>query len=190
MLNVSLIRHFALSIILPTSMLAVLSGADAKDYSFFKLQFPGAEQTIPYGINNRGEIVGTYNDSTGQHGFVLERGVFTSIDVPFSGVTETVAEGINDRGQIVGWYNDIFSTGPHGFVLSFRENKKGRRAVFTSFDVSFPEATATFGFGINRRGEIIGIYNDSTGEHGFVATPSEDDDSENDRDHHHHKHFE
>ena len=308
MWNGSLIRCLSLPIILTVSMLAMLLEAHARDYSFSKLQFPGAIQTIPYGINNRGEIVGradnhgfvlergvftsidvpfsdaidttafginsrgqivgTYTGSGGlAHGFTLERGVFTpfdvslpgvmqtglkgindegqilgeyidnsgghsfifepkreefiflddipfpgapnarhiiargmnsqgqvvghytdsanrihgfvleggllsSIDVPFSGVTQTVAEGINDRGQIVGWYNDIFSTGPHGFVLSFREGKKFKRAVFTSFDVSFPEATATFGFGINTRGEIIGIYNDSAGEHGFVATPS------------------
>ena len=78
------------------------------------------------------------------------------------------------RSSLVRQY--VSRPGPHGFILSFREDKKLKRAVFASFDVSFPEATATFGFGINTRGQIIGIYNDSTGEHGFAATLSEHED--------------
>jgi uncharacterized membrane protein len=68
---------------------------------------PGARLTLPQGFNNRGQIVGLYFDSDGeQHGYLLERGRFTTIDVP--GTAATDAFGINDRGQIVGGY----STGP------------------------------------------------------------------------------
>lgn len=52
-------------------------------------------------INNLGQIVGSYYDSLGNiHGFVLDHGVYTTIDGPIgSGATAT---GINNLGQIVG----------------------------------------------------------------------------------------
>jgi uncharacterized membrane protein len=68
---------------------------------------PGAETTFPLGLNNRAQVVGFYLDGDGtQHGYLLDRGRFTTIDVP--GATATDAFGINDRGQIVG----AFSTTP------------------------------------------------------------------------------
>jgi uncharacterized membrane protein len=66
--------------------------------------------TIPYGINNRGQIVGTtVSDPAGTtgHGFLLANGVkgpFTSIDFP--GAPTTLAFGINNLGQIVGVYEN------------------------------------------------------------------------------------
>jgi hypothetical protein len=60
------------------------------------------------------QIVGFYSDSTGQHGFLYDGGVFTPIDVP--GASQTLAIGINPRGQIVGFYSD--STGQHGFLAT------------------------------------------------------------------------
>lgn len=52
------------------------------------------------GINHRGQITGSYDDAAGRHhGFVLQRGRFTTIDAP--GRTVTDAWGINDRGEIV-----------------------------------------------------------------------------------------
>ena len=58
--------------------------------------------------------MGFYDDTTGTHGFLLSKGVFTPIDVP--GATLTFASGINPRGDIVGLYSD--ATGTHGFLLS------------------------------------------------------------------------
>jgi probable HAF family extracellular repeat protein len=73
---------------------------------------PGAVLwTLPFGINNRGQIVGFTTDGPGLrqsqeiHGFLLAKGAggpFTGIDVP--GAPATGATGINDRGQIVGLY--------------------------------------------------------------------------------------
>ena len=66
-------------------------------------QFPGATSTSAAGINNRGEIVGSYTDSSGTHGFIFANGVFTRFDVSFPSinVTRTAAAGINDLGEIV-----------------------------------------------------------------------------------------
>ena len=53
-----------------------------------------------FGINDAGQIVGPFIDSTGVHGFLDTGGSFTQIDVP--GAISTQAFGINDAGQIVG----------------------------------------------------------------------------------------
>jgi uncharacterized membrane protein len=74
---------------------------------------PGALTTIPLGLNNRGQVVGVYLGGDGtQHGYLLDRGQFTTIDVP--GAAATDAFGINDRGQIVG----AFSNTPPPSALS------------------------------------------------------------------------
>jgi uncharacterized membrane protein len=58
--------------------------------------------------------VGQYaDDSPGTHGFLLDQGNYTTLDVP--GSTNTVTNGINALGQIVGYYSD--GAGIHGFVL-------------------------------------------------------------------------
>jgi hypothetical protein len=48
-----------------------------------------------------------------EHGFVYEKGVYTSIDVP--GSTLTFVTGINQQGDIVGNYLDRQNV-QHGFV--------------------------------------------------------------------------
>ena len=71
---------------------------------------PGAVLTLPFDINNRGQIVGaTASDLATEtaRGFLLAkgaRGPFTPISVP--GAPSTVALGLNDRGQITGAYNN------------------------------------------------------------------------------------
>jgi probable HAF family extracellular repeat protein len=110
-------------------------------------------------INNRGQIVGEYLDnavSNQQHGFLNDRGVFSSIDVPNALITS--ASGINDKGMIVGYYED--TAGLHGFVLSGEE--------YTAVDVSFVGASNTIALGINNRGRIVGTYQTSAGIHGFT----------------------
>ena len=52
------------------------------------------------GINDSGEIVGTFRMGGVEHGFLLSGGTYTTITAP--GATTTVASGINNGGQIVG----------------------------------------------------------------------------------------
>jgi uncharacterized membrane protein len=75
------------------------------------------------GINERGDVVGTYCDTavpcgilpTGNHGFLISGGEFTTIDLP--GAVSTATLGINARGDIVGAYFNS-TGGAHGFVLT------------------------------------------------------------------------
>jgi hypothetical protein len=52
------------------------------DLIFTSIVFPGAGDTYAQGINNKGEILGQYIDRDGyRHGFLDNKGVFTSFDV-------------------------------------------------------------------------------------------------------------
>src|SRR4051795_5836147 len=82
--------------------MAAGSSANAATFSFTQIDVPGASFTQAFGINDAGQIVGTFQDSTGPHGFLDTGGSFTQIDVP--GASFTTANGINDAGQIVGTF--------------------------------------------------------------------------------------
>lgn len=126
---------------------------------------PGVRgQTVPLGLNNRGEIVGAYDDARGFHGFLRQRsGRFSGIDYP--GAKGTQAVRINDRKQIVGVYSE---TAPdvagdvRGFLLE--------RGEFTPIDA--PDAASTLPVDIESSGRVAGRYVDSAGGmHGFLQGP-------------------
>lgn len=140
--------------------------------------FPDTRLTAPTGINNVGQIVGFYFDNNvtsafpngHAHGFLSDKGIFTSLDVPDA--TATLPVDINDHGQIVGVSSEANNDFPHAFLLD-----KGR---FTSITVSFPNVLFTDPSGINNRGQIVGRYAESNPRsdpanpvlsHGFIATP-------------------
>jgi hypothetical protein len=55
------------------------------------------------------------------HGFVLSRGRFVTIDIPNS--VRTQIYGINDRGDIVGIYRDAATEITHAFQSNVEEFK-------------------------------------------------------------------
>ena len=97
-----------LSVLFTTADISDLTGA-----TFATIDFPGAANTWAHGVNDAGQIVGSYDDSTGfSHGFFLPSDTaFTTVD---AGQCGTQAEGINNSGQIVGGY--VSPDGPRGFV--------------------------------------------------------------------------
>jgi len=107
--------------------------------------------TIAWDINKSGQIVGGYWDGTRAHGFLLSSGVYTTLDPP--GSISTTALGINASGQVVGWYADSGDSW-HGFLLS--------NGTYTTVD--YP-GHATYLFGINDNGQIVGAYDF---RHGFI----------------------
>jgi probable HAF family extracellular repeat protein len=99
--------------------------------------------------------VGYYGAGTRTHGFLLDNGNYTTLDVP--GSSSTWATGINASGQIVGSYSD--GTGSHGFLLD--------NGSYTTLDV--PGSTGTWANGINASDQIVGSYSDVSGNaHGFL----------------------
>jgi probable HAF family extracellular repeat protein len=87
--------------------IAAGSSANAANFSFTTINMPGATSTFVSGINDAGQIVGYFSDSTGLHGFLNTGGSFTQFDVP--GAFGTFASGINDAGQIVGTVKDALN---------------------------------------------------------------------------------
>lgn len=86
------------------------------------LNLPGSADTAPRSVNDRGEVVGRWDDfsapvqlaCTSQcHGFLWFKGTFRSLEFP--GAISTVAMAINDEGWIAGRYIDL-STNQHGFI--------------------------------------------------------------------------
>jgi hypothetical protein len=126
-----------------------LPAPDAFSYICRALDYPGAENTIPSGINDAGMVVGIHCDSPctniTHHGFLYSEGLFSTIDYP--GAISTIALGINDAVMVVGRYFDEFGGG-HGFVYS--------KDSFSTFD--YLGAKYTEPNGINDTGAVVGCY--------------------------------
>src|SRR5713226_7707791 len=76
----------------------------AAAYSFADVNYPGASWTVALGINDSGQIVGFYSDTSGvRHGFLLRAGSYTTIDCPSPYTAQSVAYAVNGSGQIVGY---------------------------------------------------------------------------------------
>src|SRR5438874_1056905 len=92
---------------LAASQRAVESGG-----AYTTLDDPSATNgTTPFGINDSGQIVGTYEAASGTHSFLYSGGAFTTIDDPVVN-SHTFARSINNTGRIVGTLSD--GTGSHG----------------------------------------------------------------------------
>jgi probable HAF family extracellular repeat protein len=75
----------------------------ATSYSYTIIDPPGSTYTIAYSINDKGQIVGFYEDSNHvEHGFLDSGGTYTTIDPP--GSIYAQADAINAEGQIIGYY--------------------------------------------------------------------------------------
>ena len=123
------------------------------DGDFKTIDVPGAVATFVLGINNRGQMVGSYIDAAGDyHGFLRHRrGAVTTLP-EFPGADPrmggTQPGGINDRGRIVGLAYDA-QGGSRGFLVE--------RGELTPIDAT-PDAVFTRPLDISNQGRIVGDY--------------------------------
>jgi uncharacterized membrane protein len=167
-------KRIIVSLVVVGSMTAVGGASVSRpqendDPTFTTIDPPGAIYSEAIDIDPAGDIVGRYYDGGfctpgcgaddgHNHGFLLSRDNFTTIDFP--GAVFTVAAAINPRGDIVGRY-DLAANRTHGYILSGGE--------FQTID--YPEATATTAWGINPRGDIVGQYTAVDGQiHGYLLS--------------------
>lgn len=125
------------------------------------LQYPGIQDTVPFGINARGDISGAWDtDVTAVgHGFLMTAAGTVSFDEPLALPQTTAVTGINDREDLVGYFGTEESPGFIAFLLS-----EGR---FTIID-----APASVAFAINNSRVVVGNTGDANGgKHGFIARP-------------------
>jgi uncharacterized membrane protein len=134
---------------------ALLSG-----YKFTEVMDPRAIAIYPYGINNAGQISGSYSSSQpGYGGFLGNTAGGSPTLFALPGAASTQAIGINDAGQIVGAYDDV--QGHHGFLL----NTVGGLPI----TIGTSGAILTEAYAINASGQIVGQYEDAQRQyHGFA----------------------
>ena len=127
---------------------ALASTTAAKPPLFIDIDYPGAQNTYVLGTNPEGDVVGAFDDASGQHGFSLRNGEFIAFDWP--GALWTNANGISPKGDIVGqygWYDlatETYTT--QGFLL--------REGVF--YPVEVPGQQNNMPFKISPDGMIVG----------------------------------
>ena len=120
---------------------------------------PPPLRTGAVSINNAGQVVGSYSDDFGSHGYVMDSsGNFTVVDDP-SGInssyfgsgtiSSTTVFGINDAGDVVGAYEDA-NYGTHGFV----ESNGNYTTIDNPVDTFFSSTQAV---DINSAGQIVGF---------------------------------
>ncbi len=130
---------------------------------FISFDITDTLDTIPLGINNAGDFVGTVTLSNETRpAFVSLGGVVTTFSVPNAIVT--FAYQLNKGNQIIGYYIDA-----NGINHGFTRDKRGTLA----FPVDMPGATGTFLLGNNDSNWGVGRYTDGAGvTHGlFFITP-------------------
>ncbi len=162
----------------------------APNAQFHNFDFPLADFTDAYKLNDSGDLVGVYATNFPIHGFVLSGSMaltgppspcqFLSFDYPDS--RNSAALGINNAGQITGFYRLRGAPGRHGFLatptaggntnqtnacLETANFSTRHGPSFESFD--YPGSTNTQATAITPSGEIVGRYNTPDGrQHGFV----------------------
>ena len=146
------------------------------DGVFLTIDFPGADYTDVWRINDNRQILGRYKIGNANFHiflFTLSNGAFISLDYP--GAPQTAMGdysqlgGLNNNGDIASGFCsstsncEVASFGAlHGFLLN--------AGVFTPMDA--PGAAGTLAFGINERGLIVGAYTDANLRvHGFLRSP-------------------
>lgn len=131
------------------------------------IDVPGSRETNAWKINLEGWIVGGFRLDGGPNRlFTLRHDDFTAFDLPGELAVSEDDGGINLQGDIVSFYCDaspcaVVGAGAHGFLL--------QRGQLTTIDV--PGAVGTGALGINARGDITGVYVDSSGKNrGFLRS--------------------
>jgi uncharacterized membrane protein len=139
-------------------LLALLPGISRGElFNFTTIDVPGATLTSANGINNSDQIVGSYNDSNGTHGFLKLGSIIATFDYPGA---STTPHGINDLGQIVG-------------VAAIGHVNEGFLKDGSSYTiVPGPGGSAGQVYGINSSGQVVGWYINFIFIHGFVKDGS------------------
>ena len=98
-------------------------------------------------INDKGEVVGWYYDTSGvQHGFLITNHTAQQLDPAEPNLASNVLEGINDKDKITGFWTDTSGI-IHGYVYTM--NTKEFHELKVPGAVSFVQA-----WGISNKGKV------------------------------------
>lgn len=161
--------------------LLALGGAnsvEAIEFAVVPVEGPNASTTEIHGINNAGQLVGTFQDSKGTHGLVCTPPgeapcapqFLTPLDLWFNGAKAVAvqAHNITTAGQIAGFFVDFMGES-HGFLCTgFPANLTCQQVDITIDQVRMAN---TLILGIQAQGQFVGSYRDAQSRiHGFLFT--------------------
>jgi probable HAF family extracellular repeat protein len=136
-------------------LVILCASAFSQTFQYTSFQVPGSSHTAALGLNNSGEIVGSFVSNGQQAGFLYSGGTFQTIACP--NASFTIAQGINDNGVIVGWCNPTGEA--QGFIY--------QNGTYTY--LSYPGSFRTVLNGVNDLGDVVGSYQLSNySQYGFA----------------------
>jgi len=132
----------------------------------------GGENSAARGINNKGQVVGSSDIvafSPFSHAFLYSDGKMTDLGT-LVGVGYSEGTGINNNGQVVGYSWKNTGALPSAYRAFIYEN--GKMTDLNSLVSGRSGWVLNEAFGINDKGQIIGVGNIGLGqEHAFLLTP-------------------
>ena len=138
-------------------VLTLVAPVRAQEREYITIAPAGATSSTAFGINARGDIVGTFVEGGVQHGFLLSKGKFTVIDFPDA--QGTIARGIGPSGEIVGSYW-LPGDNPMLAARGFLRTKKGE-FLNVRYGDPFPEHSWEIAQRILPNGTILGCRHDT-----------------------------
>jgi len=153
-----------LGLLLVLTLVAAVAAAPTLTFTYTDVHAnKTALETDTYAVNDAGVIAGDYVDSKSvQHGMILAGTKLTTVNnkecEAISGTGGISFYGLNSKGEAAGWCTSAKTGLDIAFVYA--------AGKFTP--VSFPKSNGTQATGINDKGEVVGLYLDSTNAtHGF-----------------------
>jgi probable HAF family extracellular repeat protein len=120
----------------------------------------GGKQSVAYGINNAGDVVGEASlpGNASRHAFLYRGGVMT--DLGTLGGSDSEARAINHRGEIVGWSRTRYDWCQHAFLY-----RGGKMCALGTLGGATSDARA-----VNDAGAVVGWATTSEDEamHAFL----------------------
>ena len=127
---------------------------------FSPVDFPGHTNTIPQRITSTGLILGCRHDNdlmTTMRGIAMNGQDLT--EFAEIGAFASMNNGATPDGElVVGLYTDMDTMTGRAYLLS--------GGTFIPFDV--PGSTFTAAWDVNPSGDVVGVYRDAAGFHGFL----------------------
>jgi uncharacterized membrane protein len=123
------------------------------------IDVPLSNQARANGISPTGDISGLYITAGINHGFVLDRDGYRTLDVP--GALHTQLQKVSPTGDAVGFYQIVAGV-MRGFLFSRNDG--------TFHFIDYPESSQTTPWGMNARGDIVGGYVDGSRNRAFLLS--------------------
>jgi probable HAF family extracellular repeat protein len=129
------------------TMLALIESYCASNLALAQTQFAITDlgaNVVPHGINDLGQIAGSFSTPSGVHPFLYSNGIFN--DLGTLGGTGAGAMQINSHGQIVGYSMLVGDSSEHAFVYS----------LGAMTDLGTISGDYSFAFDIGENGNVVG----------------------------------